>query len=82
MFVTINGVAVNAATVIDALVAQIAELSLTLAAERAHSRHLSDVLVVVAEDSPAPPRGSEGHTAANGGDPEAQPAYGGVPSGL
>lgn len=67
-FVTINGVAVNAAHTIDALVAQVAELSLALAAERAHSRQLGEVLMMrVADPSPGPDQPADGPTAVDPG---------------
>ena len=77
MFVTINGVAVNAAYAIDALLAQVAELSLALVTERARNRHLSEVLTTVMADPPTPSqRPADDPT----GIPE-EPAWG-VSSGL
>jgi hypothetical protein len=68
-FVTINGVSVPAAHALDALLAQVAELSLALAAERAHSRHLSEVLMMGTADPPSDPADpSDGPTAASEGD--------------
>ena len=77
VFVTINGVSVPAAHALDALLAQVAELSLALAAERARNRHLGEVLSSVMADPPEPsPRPTDGPT----GIPE-EPAWG-VSSGL
>ena len=77
VFVTINGVSVNAVHALDALLAQVAELSLALAAERARNRHLSEVLTTVMADPPEPPpQPADGPT----GIPE-EPAWG-VSSGL
>jgi hypothetical protein len=60
-FLTINGVMVDAGHTIDALLGQIAELTLKLAAERAHNRHLSEVLTMrVADPASSPSDGSGG----------------------
>ena len=76
VFVTINGVAVNAAYAIDALLAQVAELSLALITERARNRHLSEVLTTVMADPPGPPP-----QPADGPLDPSEPAWG-VSSGL